>query len=196
MSLSYCLSFSPSFLARLEQSSWNYSHIGATHASRPRSQSLAEKRSRKRDHIKRSWMSIDKYFSFFSHDNNNKRLHLLLLNIFLRDELKSHLKQKPRRSAYFILNVCNYSIRRVFLWMNEHIFHPLTIGVAHLCLLILLLFSLTHLGAIDRSSSLTFYIIDSSSRATTAAPIFRISGYNRRLCTNCKPLIDMNYEST
>ena len=56
-------------------------------------------------------------------------------------DLRDELKTKLRRSAYFILNACNYSICRVFLWMNEHIFHPLTIGIAHLCLLILLIFS-------------------------------------------------------
>lgn len=56
--------------------------------------------------------------------------------------------------------------------MNEHIFHPLTIGIAHLCLLTLLIFS-TYLT--DRLA-LTFCIIDSSSHANWQAHRFNFRG--------------------
>lgn len=80
----------------LEQLLWNYTHIGDANAQRPRSQSQPKKKSRKRDHSQRSWMSIDKYI-FILHTWHQLKAtattsFIIIKYIFtfvLRDELKA-----------------------------------------------------------------------------------------------------------
>lgn len=120
-------------LCAREQLLWNYRQRGVAYAPtsprsapevkpQPKNKTARRQRDLGRDHSERSWMclSINAFLSPRSQTPTRTRQattsFIIKFAFCSVDEcarptewLKSHLKQKLRRSAYFILNVDNYS---------------------------------------------------------------------------------------